>query len=72
MIMHGVDANIASKFGMTALHVAAMMDQPAVISVLLEAGAHVDTRAEDGSTPLHTACQESSSNAAAALLRHVL
>eukprot|EP00892_Ulva_mutabilis_P007671 jgi/Ulvmu1/5276/UM022_0070.1 len=72
LISRGVDANIASSFGMTALHVAAMMDQPTVISVLLEAGAHLDKRAQDGSTSLHIACQENSIGAAAILLRNVI
>lgn len=71
LLSHGVDVNAASRFGMTALHIAAMMDQAAVVTELMESAAHVDKTATDGSTPLHIACQENSTDAVAALLRHV-
>lgn len=72
LLSHGVDVNAASRYGMTALHIAAMMDQAAVVTQLIESAAHVDKTATDGSTPLHIACQENSTDAVAALLRHAV
>jgi ankyrin repeat protein len=43
--------------GLTALHVAAMNDQPVAMRALLEAGADVNARTELGSTPLMAAAR---------------
>lgn len=69
LLSHGVDANAASTFGMTALHIAAMVGQAAVVPLLIESGAQIDKRAKDGSTPLHIACQENNADVVAILLR---
>lgn len=54
-------ANVAARtppFGWTALHEAAGRNALEVAAALLEAGAAVDARAQDGETPLHIAAQE--------------
>ena len=51
----GVDVNAQSVFGTTPLHYAAFYtDDPAIIRVLLDAGADVNPQGNDG-TPLHAA-----------------
>ncbi|MDE0099564.1 MAG: ankyrin repeat domain-containing protein [Truepera sp.] len=51
----GVDVNAQSMFGTTPLHYAAFYtDDPAIIRVLLDAGADVNPQGNDG-TPLHAA-----------------
>ena len=52
-----VNAVTADRFGLTALHLAAIHAHPAYIPVLLAAGANVNARTASGSghTPLHSA-----------------
>ena len=51
----GVDVNAQSMFGTTPLHYAAFYtDDPAIIRVLLDAGADVNPQGNNG-TPLHAA-----------------
>jgi len=54
--------------GATALHLAAATGNAESIRVLLQAGAQVEARAEDGLAPLDYALQQGSSNAAAEAL----
>ena len=46
----------ALKGGSTPLHVAARIGKPEVAKLLLDAGANVQARDEEGQTPLHRAC----------------
>eukprot|EP01041_Mallomonas_annulata_P000155 gene155-259_t len=54
--------------GNTALHMAAEMDAPDVVTTLCELGADVNARTTTGGTPLHTAADVGASHAIAALL----
>ena len=53
----------ADKYGETRLHMAAAWGSPAVVKVLLDAGADLEARAEGGATPLHMAAEWSQSPA---------
>ena len=52
-----VNAVTADRYGLTALHIAAIHDHPAYIPVLVAAGANVNARtaSRSGHTPLHSA-----------------
>jgi ankyrin repeat protein len=54
--------------GMTPLHVAARMDRPKVVAVLLENRANINARDKDGWTPLHWAALHGHVDVAALLL----
>ena len=50
------DVKVKAKNGATALHLAALNNEnPAIISILLEAGADVNAKDKLGDTPLHSA-----------------
>jgi ankyrin repeat protein len=55
LLDEGLDPDLANAQGFTALHFAAQARCPAVISLLLHAGAHVDPRDDWGNTPLSRA-----------------
>ena len=55
LLDEGLDPDLANAQGFTALHFAAQARCPAVISLLLHAGAHVDPRDAWGNTPLSRA-----------------
>lgn len=55
LLDEGLDPDIANAQRLTALHFAAQARCPAVISLLLHAGARVDPRDEWGNTPLSRA-----------------
>lgn len=58
LIQDGVDVNAREHGGLTALHYAALRNNPDTLSLLLGAGADIDARSErSGSTPLHYAAE---------------
>lgn len=70
MLEHGkANPNAANSLGVAALHWAASMDDVPMMGILLNAGADVDVRAMDGTTPLHSACRDGSTAAVSMLLR---
>jgi ankyrin repeat protein len=52
LLDHGASASMASEEGMTAMHLAATCEMPAVVELLARHGAEVDARDESGETPL--------------------
>jgi len=44
------------EFHQTALHLAVITDQPAIVRLLVNSGASVDIRDRQGNTALHVAC----------------
>ncbi|TWU15810.1 ankyrin repeat domain-containing protein [Allorhodopirellula heiligendammensis] len=54
--------------GRTPIHVAAMMNNASMISLLLVAGANIDETDDDGRTPLWVACSNADYRAVEALL----
>jgi quinoprotein dehydrogenase-associated probable ABC transporter substrate-binding protein len=63
LVSKGANANARSKSGLTALMVAAGHDNAPLVGVLIQAGAKIDTRADDGKTALDAA-EESDSDEA--------
>ena len=63
-----VDVNAREGDGATALHWAVSTDEPALVGLLLDAGARVDVTNDLGVTPLHLAA----ANANAAIARRLL
>jgi ankyrin repeat protein len=57
-------------FGRTALHLAAMYNQPDVINILCKYGANTKAEDNDGMTSLHLAAQYNNVNAAIALINN--
>ena len=57
LLQAGANAKITPGDGITALHEAAYMGFTEVIECLLEHGAEIHARADDGWTPLHYACE---------------
>lgn len=57
-----------NREGWTALHYAATGPQPAIVSWLLDQGAHIDARSPNGSTPLMMAARYGAEDAALVLL----
>lgn len=53
LIEHGVNINRIDEHGNTALHYAVLNGNDVMIEVLLESGADVNIRNNDGKTPLH-------------------
>ena len=58
-----------NQYGTTAMHMAAMQDDPVMVGLLATNGGNVDCQSIDGNTPLHLCCQDGSRQAAAMLLR---
>jgi ankyrin repeat protein len=65
----GADVDGAMRNGGTALHFAALSDDPESVIVLLAAGANPDALDHEGNTPLAVALADGSSAAAVPLLR---
>lgn len=59
------------ELGWTALHLAAAHGQPAVVEVLLQAGASADVEDDYGMTPLHLAAEEGCNESAELLVTKV-
>ena len=70
-IEHGADVNACSLRGrrFTAIHIAAQYNNAEAIGVLVEAGASLEARCSDGSTPLCVAVGDLSLGASTALLQ---
>jgi ankyrin repeat protein len=56
------DLSVADGFGRTALHYAARLGHEDIMRILIEAGAQVDAKDNDGYTPLLRAIQGGDSN----------
>jgi hypothetical protein len=65
-------ANVNAEFAeqLTPLHLAVMANNTAIVTALLEKGAHVNKRTISGVTPLHLAAQQSSAEMVELLLQH--
>ena len=48
-------SNAATEDGVTPIHIAASLDDPDIVSLLIEAGAKVNAKTANGATPLHWA-----------------
>ena len=70
LLRAGADIGASRRNGWTALHFAAMYDDPETAAVLLAAGADPDAADDKGDTPLTVALTNESSVAAALLLAH--
>lgn len=70
LIANGADIHVRDEKGCTALHHAALSIEPAVLAMLLDAGAEVDAVDNEGYTPLAWACAHGNLSAARLLLSH--
>lgn len=70
LIANGADIHVRDEAGRTALHHAALSSEPAVLAMLLDAGAQVDAVDDEGYTPLAWACAHGNIGAARLLLSH--
>ena len=52
------DLMIVNNLGQTALHLAAYINTPNVVDMLINSNVDLDTRNRDGNTALHLACRE--------------
>jgi ankyrin repeat protein len=52
LLQRGVSARTADEYGVTPLHEAARIGRPAVVTVLLAAGADPNARTRAGETPM--------------------
>lgn len=66
----GVDIESQDEFGQTALHIAAMNDQPNIIKILIEKGASIDARDGNDWTPLYGATLDDNLKCALILLQN--
>ena len=64
-----LDLPVGDSLAGTALHLAARRGRSEVMSVLIEAGANPNSRAQDGATPLYVAAQQGHLNILKMLLR---
>lgn len=65
----GANPDGTNQFGLSALHWASMMEDVIMMDILIKAGADVNIRSHDCTTPLHVACREENPAAVAMLLR---
>lgn len=70
LLAAGADPNVAQEGGWTPLHQAAAHGRLAIMEMLLDRGAHADTRADDGRTPAEMAVEKGHDDAAELLRRH--
>ena len=72
IVRHGADVNAQDSDGVGALYLAALNDRVETVDLLVNAGADVaaQARGRENRTALHVACEEGSSGAVEALLRH--
>ncbi|KAF8247085.1 ankyrin, partial [Wilcoxina mikolae CBS 423.85] len=66
-LRHGGDVTVKDYFGVTPLHEAAAF-QPATVDILIEAGARVDERDDEGQTPLYWAVERGREDAVRMLI----
>ena len=69
LLRQGVDPSILGDDGRGPLHVAVELNRPAVIRLLVQAGAPVDQLDANGATPLHLALINDTEDAAVELLQ---
>jgi uncharacterized protein len=67
LLRQDADPNEADESGWSALHAAAVFDHPEIVTLLLEAGAAVDARDDQGFTPLLNAAKAGAAVVAALL-----
>jgi ankyrin repeat protein len=67
LLDHGADANREEEGGYRALHIAAVSNDAALVTMLLDHGAVIDAAADDGTTALALAEKRSRPEACAAL-----
>lgn len=66
----GVNLNARFEGGVTPIHMAALVGNPALIHLLADNGAEVNAMTESGATPLHVATQAGRDAGVRALLSH--
>ena len=64
-----VDVNHLTDDNFTALHFAGQGNYPEVVEVLIDAGADIEAKDVEGSSPLHRACREGALDAAKLLVK---
>lgn len=57
LVAEGANIDLAQDGGKTMLHYLSVLGKDRAMEILLEAGAYVNARDNDGNTPLHLACQ---------------
>ena len=55
LVDHGASVTVANQRGFTALHGAAIHDDPSLVEFLVERGARLDVKNDNGQTPLDVA-----------------
>ena len=68
LIRHGIDLELWTGGGETALYVATSRNDKSIVRALLDAGAMVNGRTSDGSIPLHSAADQGAADMAEALI----
>src|SRR6218665_2662128 len=72
LLSHGADMNNQQYSGLSALHLSVEFDQPAVLSLLLEAGALINIRNDFGITLLFLAAHYGRLECLNIILQHLL
>lgn len=67
LLEHGADALVRVHGGFSAMHEAALVNDPRLVQLLYDRGAELDSRTDEGETPLDTAGRGGGTEAAALL-----